>query len=527
MTRTLLVLCGAALAVGCGTGNVDPGHRWVGELSGKGDRERLEVTFDSVPADTGAAISLGRRVNAVRTSRLVIAGRSIRLSAPLERDTLQLDGRFVDDHWEGTAVLGADTSRFLAVSLMSGARGLLAELAGSYRAADGGVIGIGMFTEFGVDPFLIDYRSGRIGPLFPVAPDRLRIGKALIAPVLPFGTVEITRDRTGSIAAIAVRDSIGPPRRATRIPTRDTTVTFANGPVTLAGTVTFPDGPGPHPGIVLVHGSNAQSRETFGPWQRFFAAEGFAVLAYDKRGVGSSTGDWKTADFPALAGDALAGLRLLAKLPAVRKGRVGLWGISQGGWILPRVAAEAPDEVAFLVVHAGTGTTVREQGILNLRQELRASGLSDAEVAVGLAYRMLDDRVTETGKGIDSLRGFYRAQSGAHPWLWPPSPPDAWFRGYYRMLMPHDPSPDWRRVKAPVLLFFGAVDVNVPPAESWPPIERALAAAGNRRVRQVLLPRANHVFLEARTGGSDEYPGLERFVPGYFDRMAAWLATWK
>ena len=91
------------------------------------------------------------------------------------------------------------------------------------------------------------------------------------------------------------------------------------------------------------------------------------------------------------------------------------------------------------------------------------------------------------------------------------------------MLMDFDPVPSWRRVSCPVLLFFGELDANVPPAESWPPIERALHQGGNLAVTRVLLPRANHLFLEARTGARDEYPGLSRFVPGYFDEIARWL----
>ena len=91
--------------------------------------------------------------------------------------------------------------------------------------------------------------------------------------------------------------------------------------------------------------------------------------------------------------------------------------------------------------------------------------------------------------------------------------------------MDFDPAPFWKRVSCPVLLFFGELDANVPPRDSWPPIERALRAGGNMRVRQILLPKANHMFLEARTGTRDEYPALSRFVPGYFDQMARWLQT--
>ncbi len=184
------------------------------------------------------------------------------------------------------------------------------------------------------------------------------------------------------------------------------------------------------------------------------------------------------------------------------------------------------NETTPFVVHAGSGTTVREEGVLYLQNELRAAGLPEASVAVGERYQRLDDRVTASDVGWEELQRFYEKHSRGEPWLWPPRPADDWFRAYYRMLMDFDPSPYWSRVTCPVLLFFGELDANVPPAQSWPPIEQALHAGGNPRVTQVVLPRANHVFLESRTGGRDEYPGLSHFVPGYFDRMAAWLATW-
>ena len=168
---------------------------------------------------------------------------------------------------------------------------------------------------------------------------------------------------------------------------------------------------------------------------------------------------------------------------------------------------------------------MREEGVLYLRNELRAAGLPEASVAVGTRYQQLDDRVTETGLGWPELERYYEDNRSAEPWLWPPRPADDGDRTYYRMLMNFDPTPYWRRVNCPALFFFGELDANVPPAESWPPIEDALRAAGNARISHVLLPNANHLFLEAQTGGRDEYPRLSRFVPGYFDRMAEWLAA--
>ena len=93
--------------------------------------------------------------------------------------------------------------------------------------------------------------------------------------------------------------------------------------------------------------------------------------------------------------------------------------------------------------------------------------------------------------------------------------------------MDFDPSPWWPRVKCPVLFLYGELDANVPPKESWPPIEAGLRKGGNTDVTMVVLPGANHLLLSAKSGTREEYPHLSHFVSGYFDRMASWLREHK
>jgi pimeloyl-ACP methyl ester carboxylesterase len=496
--------------------------RWIGDAAVASGPERIEVEVDSVGVAMVSLPSWGLR--GVRLARDVAPSESLGFTGRAT-DTVRLRGVVRTGRWSGELTRGRERALVELRQLGSYSTEDWTGIVGTFRGEDGGLIGIAPLSEFGPDPMLVDYGTGRIAPLYQVSRSAFLIGPALISPVLATDSMEIVNDPAGRARAIRVTHRGQPPIVATRVETRDEEVSFSNGAVTLGGTLTLPPGPGPHPALVLVHGSNAQTRDAFGPWTRFFAGQGFAVLSFDKRGTGVSTGDWKQADFAALAGDVLAGVHLLEGRPEIRRDRIGLWGISQAGWIMPMVAAQAPGEIAFLVVHAGTGTTVWEQGVLNRLHELRASGLPERSVAVGARYQELDDVVTRSGKGWAELQHFYEAHRGEEPWLPEPDPAGAWFRGYYRMLMDFDPAPFWRRVTCPVLLFFGELDVNVPPAESWPPIERALRVAGNREVEHVVLPKANHVFLEARTGARDEYPGLTRFVPGYFDRMAEWLAA--
>ncbi len=494
---------------------------WIGDVR-EPQGTRLEVQVDAEGASAeltlpGWGLAQAPLSSTRSESQLeftgVVEGESVRLRGAHE------EGRFVGELARGSRTAPFELRRLHDLD-DAGWRSLI----GTYRAEDGRLFGIAPFSEFGPRPVIVDYTSGRIGPLYPVARERHLVGHALVAPVFPADTLEAIPGPDGEVEGLRFAPQGQLVVAAHRVPTRDEEVRFASGAITLGGTLVLPDAPPPHPALVLVHGSNALTRDVFGPWTRFFAGQGFAVLAYDKRGTGSSGGDWRQADFHALAADVLAGVRFLAARSDIRSDRIGLWGASQAGWIMPIVAAEAPEEIAFLVVHAGSGTTVREQGMLYIEHELRAAGLPESSVALGMRYQRLDDEVSRSGSGWQALERFYQDHSRDETWLWPPRPADDWFRPYYRMLMDFDPVPYWRRVRCPVLFLFGEVDLNVPPATAWPPLERALQAAGNPRFGQLVLPKANHLFLEARTGGRDEYPGLSRFVPAYFETMAGWLA---
>ena len=163
-------------------------------------------------------------------------------------------------------------------------------------------------------------------------------------------------------------------------------VTYSNGDVTLAATITTPKGPGPFPGAVLITGSGAQDRdETLLGHKPFLVLadhltrNGIAVLRADDRGVGGSTGDPMVATSEDYATDALASLEFLRSRSNVAKARVGLIGHSEGGMIAPMVASRS-DAPAFAVLLAGTGVSGAE--ILSLQQRLilKANGAPDGMV---------------------------------------------------------------------------------------------------------------------------------------------------
>ena len=146
------------------------------------------------------------------------------------------------------------------------------------------------------------------------------------------------------LATGAFRDA--PTTPGVRLDVRQFDVRFPNGKTTLAGTLTIPPGAGPHPGVVYVSGSGDTLREEAQWLQGLFVSRGIAVLAYDKRGVGQSggtyTGSLASEDtIKTLAGDAAAAARFLAAQSGIDAKRVGFYGLSQGGWIIPQAAVRA------------------------------------------------------------------------------------------------------------------------------------------------------------------------------------------
>ena len=156
--------------------------------------------------------------------------------------------------------------------------------------------------------------------------------------------------------AIALASSGGSPnaRAITAGP-----ATIQNGDVRLAYTIDVPRGNGPFPGVVLGHGSGRVTRQDLQWMSSRWTALGFAVLRFDKRGVGESTGTYsgvgpKNSDvmFRDLASDVVAAVKVLRARPDIDPKRVGLAGISQAGWILPYAARELRD-AAFVVLLSG------------------------------------------------------------------------------------------------------------------------------------------------------------------------------
>ena len=369
--------------------------------------------------------------------------------------------------------------------------------------------------------------SGELRTLYSTEPDRFFAGPGAAVSDVVESRIEFQRDPDGKIASLTWSRADAPVRRARRVNIeRREDVRFSNGDVQLAGTLISPAMPGPHPAVILVHASGAEDREYLLPFAHFLVRRGMAVLGYDKRGVGGSTGDWNKASFDDLAGDVVAAFAYLKTRGDIKRDQVGMLGWSQAGWVMPLAASRAKD-LAFLISISGAGVSGAETTIDHARQEMAASGMRPEMIEQIVGLMTMQYEYLRTGLGWDryiAARAAMATKMGGKPPESFPSTPDHPYLQFIRPMVAYDPAPALRAIRLPVLALFGEMDNNILPDKNRAAWEAALSAGGHRDYTLRILPKANHAMLEATAGNNAEMKSLRRFVPAYPEVVLDWLS---
>ena len=384
------------------------------------------------------------------------------------------------------------------------------------------------FTGFAKPGELVAFdETSELRTLYPTDPDRFFAGPGAAIPTSAESRIQFQRDAMGRIASLTWSREGRPARTARRVEIeRREDVRFSNGDVQLAGTLISPTTQGPHPAVILVHGSGAADRESLLPFARLLIRRGMAVLAYDKRGVGGSTGDWNKASFDDLAGDVVAAFEYLKTRRDVQRTQIGMLGWSQAGWVMPLAAARAKD-LAFLVSLSGAGISGAETTIDQARNEMAANGLRPPMIDQVVELMRLQYEFLGTGQGWNqyvAARERIVARMGGNPPEAFPSTPDHPYLQFIRPLVLYDPAPALRQLRLPVLALFGELDNNIMAEKNRTAWEVALKAGGHSDYTLRILPTANHALLEAKVGNNAEMSSLQRFVPAYAEVVVGWLS---
>jgi uncharacterized protein len=314
--------------------------------------------------------------------------------------------------------------------------------------------------------------------------------------------------------------------------TSEETVQFASGDITLAGTLLLPEGSQPHPAVVLFHGSGLQKRDLI--TARWFAAEGIAALAYDKRGVGESGGDFRKVPFMKLCDDGLGAIKYLKSRKEIDAKRIGVWGLSQGGWLGPLAASRSAD-VAFVIAVSGPGVSPGEQMIVYYANELREQGMDEGDVreastvrrdiwsymSSGLGYEKTKAELDEarTKRWYSQAKVQQDDSFGPLPTPAELSKPVGRSAIWFKQEAVYDPVAALRALRVPALFLFGNHDQLIPVDESVAVIQRVLAEDKHRDFTIWVFPNVDH---EMRLVTKEAAGAID---PEYRKTMREWLST--
>jgi dienelactone hydrolase len=271
----------------------------------------------------------------------------------------------------------------------------------------------------------------------------------------------------------------GPPDRVT---TED--VFFDSGDLTLAGTVLIPDGDGPWPAVALVHGASLGLRDENLGVAGAFARDGVLTLIYDKRTEGYAASGVGGRDYSLLADDALAAVTYLQGRSDVRPDMVGLWGLSEGAWVVPMAAARS-DDVAFLVLAGAAAIPPAQQESWRHEHLLRHAGVSGSlleTIPRDLVHLLV---TTDLMSEAD-----------------------------------YDPVPVLTQIEQPVLAVWGEMERTGPPTESAQIMSAVLEQAGNTHASMAFIPGATH---ELKVATDDGFRSEDAYSPAYLDLITGWV----
>ena len=322
-------------------------------------------------------------------------------------------------------------------------------------------------------------------------------------------------------------------------------VMFENGDVTLSGTFTKPKNGKIYPVVILISGSGPQDRDEavlghkpFLVLSDFLTRKGIAVLRYDDRGFGKSTGNFSEATSTDFALDVESATNYLISRDDIDKNHIGLIGHSEGGLIAPMVASRNKN-IDFIILMAGTG--IRGDSLLLLQQELigKSIGMTnaqlrssnkinkgafsiivenkdknevDAELTSYLKNTLSSIPDAELPTGISKDSSFIKTQVNilTNPWM--------------RYFLSYNPATALEKVTCPVLAINGSKDLQVPAKENLSAIENALQKGGNKNITLKEFPGLNHMFQESETGSPTEYAQIEQTIsPVVLEEIYNWI----
>ncbi|WP_459648053.1 alpha/beta hydrolase family protein [Kitasatospora sp. Ki12] len=299
-------------------------------------------------------------------------------------------------------------------------------------------------------------------------------------------------------------------------------VTITGGKQPLQGVLARPTGGrGPYGLVVFVHGdgpTDATHDTFYRPIWEAMAAAGYATLSWDKPGVNHAPGNWLDQSIQDRADETVAAIAWARTQPGIDPTRIGLWGASQAGWVMPKAARQSPD-VTFVIAVAPALNWLR-QGRYNLLAELRARHASPEETAAAVARSDRNLAALQASGTFEQYRAAGGDTDGLTPERW------AFDKRNHRS----DATEDLTALRVPVQLVLGGQDVNVDSDETEAGYRRLLTAPGQLTVER--FQDATHNIVPKDVEDSELRSTFlaiaaprSLFTPGYLDGMRRFLTS--
>lgn len=314
--------------------------------------------------------------------------------------------------------------------------------------------------------------------------------------------------------------------------------------ITLAGTLTLPNSKGKFPVVILISGSGPQDRneelfehKPFAVIADDLTKKGIAVLRYDDRGYGKSTGDFSNSTTADFANDVRSAIEFLKTRSEINNKKIGLVGHSEGGMIAPMVAANSKD-VNFIVLLAGPGTPIDELMIEQSKAYSKLLGVDESTIEINSRIQKSTYDFVKNYKSDNlqnDLMSYLKSEIEKLPESIKPKTEDEidqmvlqladsvnnkWFLYFIKYI----PAEYISKLKCDVLAMNGSLDFQVPAKTNLKAIENALIVGNNKNYEIVELAGLNHLFQEATTGSLEEYSKIEQtFSPKALTLMSDWI----
>ena len=411
---------------------------------------------------------------------------------------IEFAGSFSGENLTGEISWDGQKSSVMFIPIVAVDSSALEKYEGLYRFESGRTLSIIVsppFSAGGLQFFshtlmMTDFESGALRGLYPIDDSTFLIGTLRVVGAPFNGRIQFDEDNQGNVQGLRwwetpndLLNSPVPGFYASRVlyTSEDITFTSADG-IKLAGRLSVPESSSPVPAFMMLHGSEQGTRDNFGNkvMAHYMISRGFAILNYDKRGVGDSEGTYQEAPSPANlqrhVDDALAGVEYLASRPEIDAQRIGLIGFSQAGWVIP-LAASQSDVITHVVILSGPVASTSHENLFS-------NYTNDGESVKNFDDAVITQQLRESNPG-----GF-------------------------------DPIPIIADLKQTGLWLWGSVDKSVPVTFSAENLQ-ALIDAGKSNFSFQILPHGDHNLNASPNGLFAEIP----YSPGvlFYSTLAEWL----